>query len=51
MHSPTSEQDEKASLKDDLKEASVASNVLQPNLQLDTGEEYYRFRRKWWQLW
>ncbi|OAX34172.1 hypothetical protein K503DRAFT_699205, partial [Rhizopogon vinicolor AM-OR11-026] len=51
MHSPTSEQDEKASLKDDLKEASVASNVLQPNLQLDTGEEYYRFRQKWWQLW
>ncbi|OAX30714.1 hypothetical protein K503DRAFT_184930, partial [Rhizopogon vinicolor AM-OR11-026] len=51
MHSPSLEQDEKVSLKDEVKEASVASNVLQPNLQLDTGEEHYRFRQKWWQLW
>jgi ATP-binding cassette, subfamily C (CFTR/MRP), member 1 len=44
------EQGEKVSMKEEVKDAH-AENVQQPNLQLDTGDEYSRFRQKWWQLW
>ncbi|KAG1817968.1 ABC protein [Suillus subaureus] len=37
--------------KEDIGEAN-AVNLLRPlHLQLDTGEEYTKFRQKWWQLW
>jgi len=49
MTSQSSEKGENV-LKEEVKEA-YTDNLQQPNLQLDSGDEYSRFRQKWWQLW
>ena len=53
MATHSSERVEKASMKEEVKEVACAGDpgAHHPNLQLDTGQEYVRFRQRPWQLW
>ncbi|KAG1821818.1 ABC protein [Suillus subaureus] len=43
-------QDNKVSIVEESREDSISYHQL-PTHQLDTGNEYAKFRQKWWQLW